>query len=68
MNEPQHDAQNSGTHHAPENRSPFPRRVFLRGAAATGTALALGTTTAGTAAAAPGGFPDYTYVRTVLKP
>ncbi|MEU6679106.1 hypothetical protein [Streptomyces sp. NPDC046925] len=68
MNEPQYDAQNPGTHDAPDHRSPFPRRVFLRGAAATGTALAFGATTAGTAAAAPGGFPDYTYVRTVLKP
>ncbi|MEU0135008.1 hypothetical protein ABZ172_13435 [Streptomyces sp. NPDC006296] len=44
------------------------RRVLLRGAAATGTALAVGAGTAGAAAAAPGGFPDYSYVRTLLKP
>ncbi|MCK1798092.1 hypothetical protein MTQ01_19070 [Streptomyces sp. XM4193] len=48
------------------------RRNFLRGAAATGTVLAVGTTvgatTTSTAAAAPGGFPDYSYVKTLLIP
>ncbi|MGQ4427625.1 twin-arginine translocation signal domain-containing protein, partial [Streptomyces violaceoruber] len=37
------------------------RRLFLKGTAVTGAALALGATAAPTASAAPGGFPDYTY-------
>ncbi|MPY47469.1 glycoside hydrolase family protein [Streptomyces acidicola] len=43
------------------------RRLFLRAGAATGAALTVGTAVgAQPAAAAPGGFPDYTYVRTLL--
>ncbi|WP_328584387.1 hypothetical protein [Streptomyces sp. NBC_00370] len=61
----------------PQNPS---RRIFLRGAAATSAVIAVGAT-AGTAAAsslapgaapavaaAPGGFPDYKYVKTLLTP
>ncbi|MFJ7239616.1 twin-arginine translocation signal domain-containing protein [Streptomyces olivaceus] len=44
------------------------RRLFLKGTAATGAALTLGATAVPTASAAPGGFPDYTYVRTLLTP
>ncbi|GGW97859.1 hypothetical protein GCM10010297_19160 [Streptomyces malachitofuscus] len=44
------------------------RRLFLKGTAATGAALTLGTAAAPPATAAPGGFPDYTYVRTLLTP
>ncbi|MFJ8603965.1 hypothetical protein ACIREM_35720 [Streptomyces shenzhenensis] len=44
------------------------RRLFLKGTAATGAALALGTAAAPAATAAPAGFPDYTYVRTLLTP
>ncbi|MFI6348688.1 hypothetical protein [Streptomyces sp. NPDC050560] len=54
------------------------RRVFLRRAAAGGGALALGGAAAraaaapgaaaAEAAAVPGGFPDYRYVRTLLRP
>ncbi|RII13785.1 Glycosyl hydrolases family 43 [Streptomyces sp. YIM 130001] len=59
-------------HHEPQNQSnlahPFGRRTLLRGAAATGTVLAVGATLAPSAAAAPGGFPDYTYLKTLLKP
>lgn len=44
-----------------------PRRLFLRAGAATRAALAVGTSMgAQPAAVAPGGFPDYTYARTVL--
>ncbi|MDX3328870.1 hypothetical protein PV405_30120 [Streptomyces sp. ME02-6979-3A] len=53
---------------SPERPSFLSRRFFLRGAAATGTALVVGAATTGPAAAGPGGFPDYTYVRTLLKP
>ncbi|MGW3421738.1 hypothetical protein [Streptomyces phaeochromogenes] len=45
------------------------RRLFLRATAATGAALAVGTSLGvQSAAAAPGGFPDYTYARTLLTP
>ncbi|MFI0820813.1 hypothetical protein ACH4TX_32430 [Streptomyces sp. NPDC021098] len=44
------------------------RRMFLRATAVTGAALTLGGLSAPSASAAPGGFPDYTYVRTLLKP
>ncbi|WP_413760350.1 hypothetical protein [Streptomyces sp. MMBL 11-3] len=57
------------------------RRLFLRAGAATGAALTVGGLAApaasalapeasdvAAAAAAPGGFPDYRYVRTLLKP
>ncbi|MGD6748460.1 hypothetical protein ACOKM3_42190 [Streptomyces sp. BH106] len=44
------------------------RRTFLRAAAVTGSAVALGGLPAPSASAAPGGFPDYTYVRTLLSP
>ncbi|ONK16167.1 hypothetical protein [Streptomyces sp. MP131-18] len=44
------------------------RRTFLSGAAATGGLLALGHATAPAAAAAPGGFPDYTHLGTLLTP
>jgi len=46
----------------------FDRRLFLRGAAASGTVLAVGATTAAPAAAGPGGFPDYRYLKTLLTP
>lgn len=59
MNEPQ-------SH--PENEPQMGRRLFLRSAAAAGTVLAVGATTTGTAAAAPAGFPDYRYVKTLLQP
>lgn len=49
----------------PQNPS---RRIFLRGAVATSAVLAAGVGTAPSAAAAPGGFPDYRYVRTLLTP
>ncbi|WP_369030254.1 MULTISPECIES: hypothetical protein [Streptomyces] len=43
------------------------RRLFLRAGAATGAALTVGTTLgAQPAAAAPGGFPNYTYKGTLL--
>ncbi|MFI1395978.1 hypothetical protein [Streptomyces sp. NPDC020681] len=51
--------------HEPQHPS---RRHILRGAAATATVLAVGGTTGGTAAAAPGGFPDYRYLKTLLTP
>ncbi|MEU5023487.1 twin-arginine translocation signal domain-containing protein [Streptomyces milbemycinicus] len=45
------------------------RRMFLRATAATGAALTLGgLPTQSASAVAPGGFPDYTYVRTLLTP
>ncbi|MZD06502.1 hypothetical protein GTW43_15560 [Streptomyces sp. SID5785] len=44
------------------------RRTFLRTATAGGALIALGTTAEGTAAAAPGGFPDYRYATTLLTP
>ncbi|MGW7695161.1 hypothetical protein ACWGMA_41170 [Streptomyces asiaticus] len=44
------------------------RRMFLRATAVTGAALTLGGLSTQVASAAPGGFPDYTYVRTLLKP
>ncbi|MFG3257505.1 hypothetical protein [Streptomyces sp. NPDC048172] len=53
------------------------RRRFLRNATATATAAAggtllglgtPGTASASTSASAPGGFPDYRHVRTLLKP
>ncbi|WP_103500902.1 MULTISPECIES: hypothetical protein [unclassified Streptomyces] len=45
------------------------RRTLLRGTAASAAALAAGATLhTGRAAAAPGGFPDYTYLRTLLTP
>ncbi|MFD4026263.1 hypothetical protein ACFWRV_22555 [Streptomyces sp. NPDC058576] len=44
------------------------RRLFLRAAAATGAAVTAGGLAAPSASAAPGGFPDYTYVRTLLTP
>ncbi|MFF3396670.1 hypothetical protein ACFYW1_37865 [Streptomyces sp. NPDC002669] len=59
MNEPQTD---------PENGPRMGRRLFLRSAAAAGTVLAVGATAPGTAAAAPAGFPDHRYVRTLLEP
>ncbi|WP_326769667.1 hypothetical protein OG978_38575 [Streptomyces sp. NBC_01591] len=59
MNEPQTN---------PESEPRMGRRVFLRSAAAAGTVLATGAITTGTAAAAPAGFPDYRYVRTLLDP
>ncbi|MFJ1914468.1 hypothetical protein ACIOGX_21390 [Streptomyces sp. NPDC088147] len=49
----------------PQNPS---RRIFLRGAVATSAVLAAGVGTAPGAAAAPGGFPDYRYVKTLLTP
>ncbi|MFJ7063457.1 hypothetical protein ACIQVA_38405 [Streptomyces microflavus] len=44
------------------------RRLFLRTATAGGAVLALGAQGTAPAAAAPGGFPDYRYVRTLLEP
>ncbi|GAA1366177.1 hypothetical protein [Streptomyces beijiangensis] len=45
------------------------RRVFLLATAATGAGLAVGTgASPASAAAVPGGFPDYTYRRTLLEP
>ncbi|RFC75206.1 twin-arginine translocation signal domain-containing protein, partial [Streptomyces sp. AcE210] len=44
------------------------RRMFLRTTAVTGAALALGGLATPSASAAPGGFPDYKYVRTLLTP
>ncbi|MFC7304137.1 hypothetical protein ACFQVC_07920 [Streptomyces monticola] len=44
------------------------RRALLRTATASGAALALGEAAARPALAAPGGFPDYTYQRTLLRP
>ncbi|MEU5848550.1 hypothetical protein [Saccharopolyspora shandongensis] len=44
------------------------RRIFLRTAMAGGALLAAGEFGARPAAAAPGGFPDYRYVRTLLDP
>ncbi|WP_329346896.1 hypothetical protein [Streptomyces microflavus] len=44
------------------------RRLFLRTATAGGAVLALGAQGTAPAAAAPGGFPDYRHVRTLLKP
>ncbi|MFD4948169.1 hypothetical protein ACFVYE_13785 [Streptomyces sp. NPDC058239] len=52
----------------PESDPQMGRRLFLRSAAAAGTVLAVGVTTTGTAAAAPAGFPDYRYVKTLLEP
>ncbi|MFI5629599.1 hypothetical protein ACIA8E_09510 [Streptomyces sp. NPDC051664] len=52
----------------PESEPRMGRRLFLRSAAAAGTVLAVGATTTGTAAAAPAGFPDYRYVKTLLQP
>lgn len=52
----------------PEHRPHPTRRVFLRGAAATGTVLAIGAGMAPAASAAPGGFPDYRYTKTLLTP
>ncbi|WP_419997983.1 twin-arginine translocation signal domain-containing protein [Streptomyces boninensis] len=46
----------------------FNRRAFLRTATAGGAALTLGGLGTRQALAAPGGFPDYTYVRTLLTP
>ncbi|MET9110437.1 twin-arginine translocation signal domain-containing protein [Streptomyces zhihengii] len=44
------------------------RRTFLRATAVTGAALTFGGLSAPSASAAPGGFPDYTYLRTLLTP
>lgn len=44
------------------------RRLFLRTATAGGALLAVGAQGTAPAAAAPGGFPNYRYVRTLLKP
>ncbi|NJQ03298.1 hypothetical protein [Streptomyces zingiberis] len=44
----------------------FDRRLFLRTATAGGAVLALGARGAAPAAAAPGGFPDYRHVGTLL--
>lgn len=44
------------------------RRLFLRSATATGAVLAFGELGVRPAVAAPGGFPDYKYVRTLLRP
>jgi hypothetical protein len=49
-------------------QSRFDRRLFLRATAATGAAVTVGGLSAPSASAAPGGFPDYTYVRTLLTP
>lgn len=49
-------------------QSRFDRRLFLRATAATGAAATVGGLSAPSASAAPGGFPDYTYVRTLLTP
>ncbi|MBC9712688.1 hypothetical protein H9Y04_08880 [Streptomyces sp. TRM66268-LWL] len=46
----------------------FDRRRFLQTAVTGGTALAFGALGARPALAAPGGFPDYRYVRTLLTP
>ncbi|NGN65800.1 twin-arginine translocation signal domain-containing protein [Streptomyces sp. A7024] len=46
----------------------FNRRRFLQSATAGGAALALGGLGARPALAAPGGFPNYHYVRTLLTP
>jgi hypothetical protein len=54
--------------HEPQPPHHTSRRIFLRGAAAAGTALAIGATAAPAASAAPGGFPDYRYVKTLLTP
>ncbi|WP_338320580.1 hypothetical protein [Streptomyces lonarensis] len=72
MNEPQH----ATTRPTPGPTGAVPRRLFLRGAAAAGTAVALGggvaraeggAATAATASA-PGGFPEYRYLTTLLTP
>ncbi|MBH0246355.1 hypothetical protein I3W98_31440 [Streptomyces cavourensis] len=44
------------------------RRLFLRTATAGGALLAVGAQGTAPAAAAPAGFPNYRYVRTLLKP
>lgn len=44
------------------------RRFFLRTTTATGALLALGELGSTAALAAPGGFPNYTHVRTLLRP
>ncbi|MCT2591732.1 hypothetical protein LHJ74_17820 [Streptomyces sp. N2-109] len=59
--------------HQPYGKAPLNRRTLLRGAVATGTVLAAGGSLSavagtGSAAAAPGGFPDYTYTGTLLTP
>ncbi|GAA1604120.1 twin-arginine translocation signal domain-containing protein [Kribbella sancticallisti] len=45
------------------NLPPVSRRTLLRGTAGAGLGLAAGVPLAGTANAAPGGFPDYAYTR-----
>ncbi|WP_405722207.1 hypothetical protein [Streptomyces sp. NBC_00046] len=67
MNESQTNPQNESQTN-PQDEPGMGLRLFLRSAAAAGTVLAVGTTTTGTAAAAPAGFPDHRYVRTLLKP
>ncbi|WP_020391426.1 hypothetical protein [Kribbella catacumbae] len=49
------------------NLPPVSRRTLLRGTAATGVGLATGVQLTGTANAAPGGFPDYKYVRVAFN-
>ncbi|PRX44933.1 secreted protein [Prauserella shujinwangii] len=46
----------------------FNRRRFLQATTAGATMLASGALASGPALAAPGGFPDYRYVRTLLRP
>lgn len=48
-------------------RLPLPPRLPAR-RGVTGTALAIGAGAASSASSAPGGFPGYTYVRTLLRP
>ncbi|NJP67256.1 hypothetical protein [Streptomyces spiramenti] len=72
MNEPQDDLT---ARHRPTPPAGVSRRLLLRGAAATGAVLAAGAGSAAAApatsaapAAAPGGFPEYRYLTTLLTP
>lgn len=49
------------------NLPPVSRRTLLRGTAGAGLGLAAGVQLTGTANAAPGGFPDYKYVRVAFN-
>ncbi len=49
------------------NLPPVSRRTLLRGTAATSLGLAAGVQLTGTANAAPGGFPNYNYVRVAFN-